>query len=145
MNQSPLQSPSVFNFFRPGYVPPNTPLALTSSTAPEFQLLNETTVPSYINYLENILRGINVGGGFGLDIVPGYVNELELVGNSAALVQRLNRVMTAGQLSQATIDLIVNALAFDTSSLSSTDNAKRNYVTKAIMFVMSSPEYLVQK
>lgn len=145
LSQSPLQSPSVFNFFRPGYVPPNTPLAQSGSTAPEFQLVNETTVPSYINYLEGILRGINVGGAFGLDIVPAYTTELTLVGNPAALVERLNKLLTAGQMSQATVDLIATALAADTSTVSSTDATKRNYVSKAIMFVMASPEYLVQK
>jgi hypothetical protein len=34
LGQSPLQAPSVFNFFRPGYVPPNTSLAAMQYTAP---------------------------------------------------------------------------------------------------------------
>ena len=41
LGQSPLRSPSVFNFFRPGYVPPSTALSATQTTAPEFQLVNE--------------------------------------------------------------------------------------------------------
>ena len=52
LGQSPLQAPSVFNFFRPGYVPPSQALALMKFTAPEFQIVNETTGPSYLNYLE---------------------------------------------------------------------------------------------
>jgi len=145
LSQSPLQAASVFNFFRPGYVPPNTALALIGATAPEFQLVNETSVPSYINYLQGILaRGITVGG-LGFDIAPGYLNEMALVGNAAALVERLNKLLTGGQLSTATIDLIVNALTLDNSTTSSPDLTKRNYIAKAVMFVMSSPEYLVQK
>ena len=146
LGQSPLQAPSVFNFFRPGYVPPNSPLASTGSTAPEFQLVHETSVPSYMNYLEGILaRGINVGTPQGIDIVPAYTTELTLVGNPAALVDRLNRVLAAGQLSQATVDMIASALAYDTSTATSSDTLRFAYVAKAIMFVMSSPEYLVQK
>ena len=146
LGQSPLQAASVFNFFRPGYVPPNSPLASTRSTAPEFQLVHETSVPSYMNYLEGILaRGINVGTPQGIDIVPAYTTELTLVGNPAALVDRLNRVLAAGQLSQTTVDMIASALAYDTSTATSSDTLRFAYVAKAIMFVMSSPEYLVQK
>ena len=52
LGQSPLRSPSVFNFFRPGYVPPNTAIATAGKQAPEFQLLNETTTAGYINFMQ---------------------------------------------------------------------------------------------
>ncbi len=145
LGQSPLQAPSVFNFFRPGYVPPNSVLATTRSTAPEFQLVNETTVPSYLNYLDGILsRGISITG-LGFDIAPAYTTELALVGNPAALVDRINRILCAGQLSSATVSLIVTALGADTSTTASTDTVKRNYIAKALLFVMASAEYLIQK
>ena len=145
LGQSPLQAPSVFNFFRPGYVPSNPALALTQSTAPEFQLVNETTAPSYLNYLDGILsRGISISG-LGFDIVPAYTTELTLVGNPSALVDRLNRLLCAGQLSAATVSLIVTALGADRSTTASTDTTKRNYIAKAILFVMASAEYLIQK
>ena len=57
LGQSPLRSPSVFNFFRPGYVPPNTAIATAGKQAPEFQLLNETTTAGYINFLQWVTRG----------------------------------------------------------------------------------------
>ncbi len=34
LGQSPLRAPSVFNFFRPGYVPPGTAMAAAQATAP---------------------------------------------------------------------------------------------------------------
>jgi uncharacterized protein (DUF1800 family) len=49
LGQSPLRSPSVFNFFRPGFVPPGTELAKTKTLAPEFQLVNETAVGGCLN------------------------------------------------------------------------------------------------
>ncbi len=145
LGQSPLQAPSVFNFFRPGYVPPSQALALMKFTAPEFQIVNETTGPSYLNYLDGILsQGISVGS-LGFDIVPAYTTELTLVGNPSALVDRLNRILCAGQLSSVTVNLIVNALNTDRSTTASSDTTKRNYIAKAILFVMASPEYLIQK
>jgi uncharacterized protein (DUF1800 family) len=34
LGQSPLRSPSVFNFYRPGYVPPNSSIAKLGLVAP---------------------------------------------------------------------------------------------------------------
>src|SRR5574337_1157690 len=47
LGQSPLHAPSVFNYFRPGYVPPSTAMAANHLVAPEFQLANESTVGAY--------------------------------------------------------------------------------------------------
>ncbi|MBA4002243.1 MAG: DUF1800 domain-containing protein, partial [Delftia sp.] len=52
LGQSPLRSGSVFNFFRPGYVPPSTPLATTGQVAPEFQIVTETSVSGYLNFMQ---------------------------------------------------------------------------------------------
>ena len=158
LGQSPLQAPSVFNFFRPGYVPPSTTMALSKSTVPEFQLVNESTTASYINYLQNFLyQGMWVRAPElitspdaatstdGHDIVPDYSAELALVGNPSALINRLNLLLCAGQLSAETVTMMVNALSYDSSNSASSDSAKRSYVAKAIMFVMCCSEYLVQK
>ena len=159
LGQSPLQAPSVFNFFRPGYVPPNTAMASLQYTAPEFQLVNESTTASYINYLENILyQGMWVRAPElitspdkptatdGPDIVPNYAAELALVGNPLALFRRLNLLLCAGQLTDTTLNDLVTLFANNEGTTqSSPDNAKRSYVAKAIMFVMCCSEYLVQK
>ncbi len=158
LGQSPLQAPSVFNFFRPGYVPPNTALAGIQYTAPEFQLVNESTTASYINYLENnLINGIwvrapelitspeNQTVTDGPDIVPNYSAEMALAGNAQALFARLNLLLCAGQLSDATLRDMVSVFAYDPTNSASNDNAKRTYVAKAIMFVMCCAEYLVQK
>jgi uncharacterized protein (DUF1800 family) len=158
LGQSPLQAPSVFNFFRPGYVPPNTALASMQYTAPEFQLVNESTTASYINYLEDILvNGIWVRAPElitspsdktatdGFDIAPDYTAEMNLAGNAPALFARLNMLLCAGQLSDATLKDMINVFVVDKTNSASNDNNKRSYVAKAIMFVMCCAEYLVQK
>jgi uncharacterized protein (DUF1800 family) len=158
LGQSPLQAPSVFNFFRPGYVPPNTALAALQYTAPEFQLVNESTTASYINYLEdNLINGMwvrapelitspeNPTTTDGHDIVPDYSAEIALVGNPQALFARLNLLLCAGQLSDASLKDMISVFAYEPTTSNSDDYSKRAYVAKAIMFVMCCAEYLVQK
>lgn len=156
--QYPFRASSVFNFFRPGYIPPNTQFATDKATAPEFQLVNESTVSQYINFMQNILpNGLYVTapeliespmmstGTDGFDIVPDYSAELALVTDPTALVRRLNLLLAAGRLSQATETTIINAVKADNTSASSNDTAKLYTVCRAILFVMCATEYLVQK
>ena len=159
LSQSPLQAPSVFNFFRPGYVPPSTALAASKATAPEFQIVNESTVNTYITHLQNIVnRGYynnapsvpynvdaSVAPNWVPTVVPDYTTELAMAHDTPALVARLNLLLCAGQLSPATLTFITNALAIDRLKIDSTADFKQIHVARAIMFVMCSAEYLVQK
>jgi hypothetical protein len=146
----------VFNFFRPGYVPPSTALAATGAVAPEFQLVNESSVGGYLNFMQGVIRnGIWVNGpevphnastpNNGFDIKAAYTEELALVADADALVARINLLMCAGQLSAATVKLIADALKTTTVTASSTDNAKRDRIAAAVFLVMASAEYLIQK
>ena len=159
LQQYPLAAPSVFNFFRPGYVPPSTEMATQGATAPEFQLVSESSVSAYINYLQNIIyQGAwignpgeagfprdNLGVTYVPDIVPDYSAEFALVGDTLLLVHRLNILLAGGQLSPATQDFIVNALRIDRIRADSPDEFKRIHVARAVLFVMASAEYLIQK
>ena len=156
LGQSPLRSPSVFNFFRPGYVPPSTALAASGAVAPEFQLVNESSVGGYLNYMQGVIRnGIYVNApelpnnastsNNGFDIKASYVNELALAGDADALVARLNLLLCAGQLSAATVKLITDALKTTSITAASSDNARRDRVAAAVLLVMASAEYLIQK
>lgn len=53
--QTPLMSPSVFNFFRPGYTPPQSQVSSEHLVAPELQTVNETTVTGYVNAVLDLL------------------------------------------------------------------------------------------
>jgi uncharacterized protein (DUF1800 family) len=156
LGQSPLRSPSVFNFFRPGYVPPSPELAAAGAVAPEFQIVNESSVSGYLNFMQDVVRfGFWIGapdlpqGGSdslnGFAIVAAYTTELFVVANAAALVSRLNLLLCAGQLSQATVDQIVAALNATPVTATSSDTTKLNRIAAAILLVMASPEYLILK
>jgi uncharacterized protein (DUF1800 family) len=140
LGQSPLRSPSVFNFFRPGYVPPATSLS-AGAVAPEFQLVNEGSVGGYLNFMTNTLaNGLSAG-----DIKATYTVELALVTDAAALVQRLNTVLCAGQLSVSNQTLMVTALNATVVTATSTDTVKKNRIYAAVLMVLASANYLIQK
>ena len=143
LGQSPLRSPSVFNFFRPGYVPPSTAMAGSGMVAPEFQLVNETSVGGYLNFMQGRLP---VTAGFNSkDVIASYASEKNLVLDASALVDRLNLLLCAGQLSKASTDLMKSALATRALTAASPDTNKKNGVYAAVLLVMGCPEYLVQK
>jgi uncharacterized protein (DUF1800 family) len=136
LGQSPLHSPSVFNFYRPGYVPPNTSIARDSLVAPEFQITTDTSLPGYVNFMQRQLTAPN--GGLTLN----YDAELALAADPPALVARLDRRLTNGAMGAATRDEIVstvNALPSGTAA----QNLAR--VRTAILMTVASPEYIIQK
>ena len=155
LGQSPLFAPSVFNFFRPGFIPPNTALAAAKAPAPEFQGVSETTVGGYLNYMQGVVRsGIFVPEpsqaeglfrNFQPDVMATYTAELALVLDAQALVRRLNVLMTAGQLSDATQRIMIDALNATALTASSTPTQRLDRVCAAVLMVLGCSEYLVQK
>ncbi|WP_428717946.1 DUF1800 domain-containing protein [Undibacterium curvum] len=136
LGQSPMRSGSVFNFFRPGYVPPNSPVGNASLVAPELQIVNESTVVGYVNFMQRMVSQVNN------DLVPDYSSLLKLVSDPAGLVKELNLVLAAGQLSDATVSTIVSAIG---GMASETDAQKNNRIYAALTLVLAAPEFIVIK
>ena len=136
LGQSPLRSPSVFNFFRPGYVPPNSALGNAALQAPEFQIANESSVVGYLNFMQRAVAG-SVG-----DITPDYTSLLALADNASALLTEINLVLAANQLSVATTTALASAVQ---SMPAGTDTSRRNRINAALVLVLAAPEFIVQK
>ncbi|HTI31731.1 MAG TPA: DUF1800 domain-containing protein [Sphingomonas sp.] len=129
--QSMGRSPSVFNFWRPGYVPPATTIAAAGKVAPEFQVTNETSVVAYVNFMNTL-----VPSGIG-DFKADYTALTAKAADSAALVDEVNVVLAAGQLSASTVATIRGAV----DSIAATSTANR--ISTAILLTMASPDYLL--
>ncbi len=142
LGQSPLRSPSVFNFFRPGYVPANSHVANNNLVAPELQLVNESSAPGYINFMSRVIEGREY---VTRDLSVPYTQEVALAHDSGALLDRLDLLMTANQLSDTSRSTIRGALDDRGITQASSDTDKLRQVHTAIMLVMAAPEYLVQK
>ncbi len=135
LGQSPLRSPSVFNFFRPGYVPPNSALGTQGVTAPEFQITNESSVVGWANYAQTFVVS---GAG---ELRPDYTAELALAADAAALVKRVALLLAADALAASTLDTITQAVA---SIAATSDAGRNNRVYAAVHLVLCAPDYLVQ-
>ena len=136
LGQSIGHSPSVFNYFRPGYAPPNTSIASSGLVGPEFQITSEPSVIAYVNYMQSLIQS---GAG---DAKANYTDILTKAADSQALVDQVNLVLAAGQLSAATVATIktaVDSIAFTGTS------GPINRVYTAILLVMAAPEYIAQK
>jgi uncharacterized protein (DUF1800 family) len=137
LGQSPLRSSSVFNFFRPGYVPPTSAIASAGLAAPEFQITTESSVAGYVNFMQRAVNGQGVG-----DLAADNASLLALAGDSAALLDELNLVLAAQQIPASRLASLKTAL--DTIAVT-TDAGKLNRVKAALVLVLAAPEYVVQK
>ena len=134
--QSPGRAPSVFNFFRPGYTPPGSSVSAQGLVAPEFQIVNEPSVVAYINYMQTLITS---GAG---EAKADYSSLTSLIPDSQALLNELNLILAANQISPATITSLKAALD---SIAVTTAAGQTNRLIAALVLVMAAPEYLVQK
>ena len=160
LGQTPLRSPSVFNFYRPGYVAPGTTAAARGLQSPEMQIAHETSAAGYVNYMrDNIASGVGqfnttVGGVARnrRDLQADYSTEIAAATDAAALVDRVLGKLTYGTVPSALRTDIVDAVGRITipaltgsGGATAVDNAKRARVNAAILLVVASPEFQVQQ
>lgn len=150
LGQSALTAPSVFNFFRPGYVPPNSRLGAAGLVAPEFQIVDEVTVAGYLNTMQSVID-VGIGrvpaGGSGRDVRSAYAAEVALADDPGALVDRMDLLLLNGRMSPVLRQRIVEAVSAITLPASgpARTTALSNRSKLAIYMTMASPEYLVQR
>lgn len=161
LGQTPMRSPSVFNFYRPGYVPPGTEAAKAGLAVPEMQLAQETTAAGYVNYMrDNINSGVGAYNGTinGVvfnrrDLQPDFAAELLLADNSSGLVDRLNDRLMYGtmpaelktEITGAVDKIVIPVLNAQKANQAQIDAAKLNRVKAAIFLTVVSPEFQVQR
>jgi len=144
LSQSPMRSPTVFNFYRPGYMPPNTAIATADLVAPELQIVNEVAVVGYSNFMRSIVQN-GVGSSSPRDVQPDYTAEMALAHDANLLVDRVSLLLTAGSMSAGSRSLIVTAVNSIPYPGANQATARQNRARLAVLFALSSPDYLVQK
>ena len=143
--QSPMYAPTVFNFFRPGFVPSNSKVGSAGLVAPEAQIINETSLPGYLNYMRGVITsGIGAATNNIRDIQADYTAELALAANPDGLIDRVALLLNAGSLSAETRANMRAAISSVTIGLTNAATDQRNRVNLAIFLMMASPEYNFQ-
>ena len=161
LGQTPLRAPSVFNFYRPGYVAPGSVTAAAGLVAPEMQLLNETSVSGWVNYMrDNLTSGVGAfNGTVGTlvlnrrDMQRDWQLEMGMAAQPDALADRVLQKLLVGQASPALrIELINNINSVVVPPLNATGSnqaqvnaALRNRVNAALLLTLAAPEFLAQK
>jgi hypothetical protein len=158
LSQSPLRSPTVFNFFYPGYEFPGA-LASAGLTTPEFQLTTDTGVAAQMNFIEggilnntgntNGLSSFTGGNGsIVLNLAPWMKTSYTSDAGLPLLVSQLNTLLVAGQLSPAAQASIIGYVA-NTNNFTykspPTHTQMRDRVRAVVHLIATSPDYIVQK
>ncbi len=148
--QAPYKSPSVFNFYRPGYVAPGTETGAAGLTMPELQLVNAATIAGYANFMTIFAAEIlaeNAEGAEQNSFRPDYTDEIALASDPAALVDHLDLLLAHQNLSQETKDKIakiINDLPLENAD-DPTYDGPLTRARIAVILVMTAPDYLVQR
>jgi uncharacterized protein (DUF1800 family) len=142
LGQSPMRAPSVFNFYRPGYVAPRTPLSAAGKVAPEFQITTETSVPGYVNRVHRFMQ--TPGEGTQLD----YSRDMALADDPARLVDHLNNYFAHRNMSPATVSRItaaISAIKPAGQPGGSSGDYRLHRVQTALLLTLASPQTIVLK
>lgn len=145
--QQPFRAPSVFNFYRPGYIAPGTNAGAQNITVPEFQIVNETSSVGYLNFMTDFAFDRASQRNNDIDTyTPDYSDELALVSDPAGLVDHLDDLLTGGRMSdveKADIVDIISTIEIRTNSAENTAADEEDVVQAAVALVLNSPSFAV--
>ncbi len=160
-DQRPFASPSVFNFFLPDHSP-NGAISDRGLVAPEFQIVNSQTIPGFINTMEFTLwQGWsndevdeNPVDDEGNPLNPAQIymwhnpwrfngpeGLLETAADAGTLVDRLDLLLTNGTLSEASRQMIVDAI--EPYGIWDEDYGIRLWL--AVYYLLLSPEFTISR
>jgi uncharacterized protein (DUF1800 family) len=144
LGEMTLRSPTVFNWFAPGYVPPGTSIAAAGLVGPEMQMTDVTTVVGYMNYMQNVIGGT---ASQGPDVFSSYSEEMRLAATPDQLVDRVNLLLMAGEMDSTLSGQIlgaVNSIEIPSGDQNAINAALLNRVETAIYLTMAAPAYSAQ-
>ena len=157
LGQQPWFAPSVFNFYRPGYVPPRTEFGRAEPgesplVAPEMQIVNETSTIGWVNFMADFLtRQPNVSLDFDdlIEIVRDTENLTE--DQIDDLIDELESRLCPPGLSNETRSLMTQALQGSApSNYRSGNNGVRQQtdmqrVAGAALLVLASTDFIWER
>ena len=145
LGQTAMRSPSVFNFWRPGYTPPNSDLAAGGLVAPELQVANESSAAGYLNAMQ---AAIQDGYGNGNDVKLDITDLQAIAGDADALLNQIELLLTSGKYRPETrtrVRDVVSSVVVPMVGETAIANARRDRVRLALFLTVASPEFLSQK
>ena len=139
--QAPLDSPSVFNFYLPDYLPPGE-LADAGLFGPEFQIESESAIVTTANDLAARIAAWSGNPSNTAATIAVDLSALFAIANDpAALVAQVNHDLMYGSMSAAMQTTLVDLAGIVPYSTA----APQPRVLAVLQVVLASPEFAIQK
>lgn len=140
----PLHSPTVFNFYKPGFTP-NGPIEDAGNVAPEFEIYNSRTS---IGFSRQVYRWVETDKILETSYYEGYeysspdlASLMETAKDPDALLDHLDVLLTQGNLSDYTRHIIKNTL----NEYGTSNDDLDTRLKLATYLIMISPDFNIIK
>lgn len=135
--QSPMQAPSVFNFFTPDYAPPGA-IMEAGLVAPEFAITTEITTVDTANFLHEVVQDdVPIWWRYSTSIRPNLSGLIVKAADTNAVLNELDTLLTSGTMSDDTRSIIK-------ATIDAIDEPEERVKT-ALKLLITSPEFSIQK
>jgi uncharacterized protein (DUF1800 family) len=137
LGQSPLLSPSVFNFYSPDFRASGE-ITRAGLSSPEFQITTEMTMVGSLNFLNRVISEAGYGDKDSR-INLSYSRLAEKAADANALIDQINLLLFQGAMTPATRTSFLRVInGIDPKNID-------DRVKAALLLTMISPEYTIQK
>jgi hypothetical protein len=153
VSQAALDAPTVFNFFKPGFIPPGE-MTTRNLLGPELQLQTDSNIANSTNTIGYDLAYYDTSDTCDSNNTTGLVGfdhnqDAALAGtgtggSSAALVDEYSKRFMSSQMSPFMRQTLIAYLDTITDANAGTD-WRHFRIVGALYLILSSPEYMVQK
>lgn len=146
LNETPLRSPSVFNFQRPGYIPAGGEADTARLTIPEMQITDEASVAGFMNFMNTVVsnghgsKGLD-GSASNMDVQLDLTAETNVATDAAALADQVIAKLTPNGLASADRTAIVTML---NTIPAGNANGKLRRSRAAVLAVLASQQFTVE-
>lgn len=137
LGQSPLLSPTVFNFYTPAFKQPGA-IAQAGLYSPEFQITTETSAVGALNFFATLFNSEGYGSG-NARLVLNYAPLEALADDPARLVERLDLLLYSARMSDGTRTRLTTMLDAMRS------RSARERVKAALIVTALSPDFVIQQ
>ena len=155
VGQAPLNAFSMFNFFKPSYLPPGE-MTTAGLLGPEFQINTDTLIINSTNSTAGKAFNLDVSdvcdpGDDTGDVKINRAQDAALAGNAngspsdpaTRLIDVYNTRFMSGQMSPFMRQVLLN----DLNPIGIADGAdwRAQRISRALLLILTSPEYMIQK
>jgi uncharacterized protein (DUF1800 family) len=145
LGHNAFSSPSVFNFYRPGYVAPGTASAEAGLVAPEFQIETAPASIGYINLIADYAHEARTSNKEPDMLLLNYDRLDYLAEEPEKLMAEIERVLIGRRLEEEVRRDILRAVDLVWYSGSSPEQGLARRRRVALTMALTSPDYMVQR